>query len=63
MPVVGDTSELSDDETELLNEYRKAQTLTQKEKDALKDTLLEVIRLYTTSREKPQGRAKKSAKK
>lgn len=63
MPVAGDTSELSDDETELLNEYRKAQTLTQKEKDALKDTLLEVIRLYTTSREKPQGRAKKSAKK
>ena len=63
MPVSSDTSELSDDETELLNEYRKASCLTQKEKEALKDTLLEVIRLYLTSREKPQSRGKRSAKK
>ena len=63
MPVSSDTSELSDDETELLNEYRKASCLTQKEKEALKDTLLEVIRLYLTSREKPQSRSKRSAKK
>ncbi len=57
MPIGQDSSELSEDEAELLNEYRRASSLSQKEKAALKRSLLEIIGLYTTSREKTSSRA------
>ncbi len=62
MPVAADSSELSDDECELLTEYRRASGLSGKEREALKDTLLEIIRLYITSREKSTARTRKSKK-
>ncbi len=62
MPVTGDSSELSDDEILLLDRYRSASALTREEKDALRETLCEIIHLYVTSREKPKSRARRIKK-
>ncbi|MBQ7386829.1 MAG: hypothetical protein IJW03_01545 [Clostridia bacterium] len=41
-----DTSELSDDEIELLKIYRRSRTMPEKMRTALKETLVSVINLY-----------------
>ena len=56
MPITKDTSELSDDEVELLSLYRKCAVLSPKQKIALVKTLESVINLYLTSApEKKKG--------
>ena len=49
MPITRDTSELSDDEVELLSLYRKCAVLSPKQKIALEKTLESVINLYLSS--------------
>lgn len=49
MPITRDTSELSDDEVELLSLYRKCAVLSPKQKIALEKTLESVINLYLGS--------------
>lgn len=56
MPITKDTSELSDDEVELLSLYRKCAVLSPKQKIALGKTLETVINLYLSSApEKKKG--------
>ncbi len=49
VPITRDSSELSDDEIELLTLFRKCSILTAKQKLALSRTLEEVINLYLDS--------------
>lgn len=49
MPITRDTSELSDDEVELLSLYRKCAVLSPKQRIALGKTLESVINLYLES--------------
>ncbi len=57
MPITRDTSELSDDEIELLSLYRKCAVLSPKQKIALGKTLETVINLYLSSApEKKNGK-------
>lgn len=60
IPIRRDTSELSEDEIELLSLYRKACILPQKQKSALHKTLGEVINLYINSM--PQRASSKKKK-
>jgi hypothetical protein len=46
MPLVGDTSELSEDELGLLRAYRRSRTMPPKLRAALSETLESVINLY-----------------
>ena len=52
MPIHKDTSELSEDEIELLGLYRKSRVLDAKQRIALAKTLESVINLYLTSASK-----------
>ena len=57
MPITRDSSELSDDEIELLSLYRKCAVLSPKQKVALWNTLESVINLYLSSApEKKNGK-------
>ena len=49
VPITHDSSELSDDEIELLTLYRKSGVLSAKQRIALRDTLDSVINLYLSS--------------
>ena len=49
LPIAHGEEDLSDDELELLTLYRKARTLTQKQRLALNKTLRSVIEPYLTS--------------
>ena len=65
IPIRDDSSELSDEELELLTLYRKAHVLPKKHRLALNETLEVTINMYLTVHEgKPQrsGRSDKSAK-
>ena len=65
IPIRDDSSELSDEELELLTLYRKAHVLPKKHRLALKETLEVTINMYLTVQEgKPQrsGRSDKSVK-
>ncbi|MBE6537277.1 MAG: hypothetical protein E7673_04920 [Ruminococcaceae bacterium] len=60
MPITHDTSELSDDEVELLTLYRKCAVLSPKQKIALEKTLESVINLYLSSAPEKKKGVKKS---
>ena len=60
MPITRDTSELSDDEVELLSLYRKCAVLSPKQKIALGKTLESVINLYLGSAPEKKKSSKKS---
>lgn len=49
MPLRSDTSELSDEELELLRLFRKSRALPEKMRSALKETLEVTINLYITT--------------
>ncbi len=49
MPLRRDTSELSEEELHLLKLYRKARTMPQKMREALRETLEMTINLYISS--------------
>ena len=49
IPISGDSSELSDEEIELLELYRKTRPLPSKVRSALRETLENTINLYLTS--------------
>lgn len=49
IPITRDSSELSDDEIKLLSLYRKSGILTQRQKNALRETLESVINLYLSA--------------
>lgn len=59
MPIRFDSSELSDEELELLTLYRKSHSLPKKQRLAMKKTLESTIELYLSSHE---GRVKRAAK-
>ena len=59
MPITRDTSELSDDEIELLSLYRKCALLSPKQKIALEKTLESVINLYLSSAPEKKKNGKK----
>ena len=61
MPLVGDTSELSEDELGLLRAYRRSRTMPPKLRAALSETLESVINLYirSASEMRTEARAKK----
>ena len=58
MPLRRDTSELSDEELHLLHLYRKSRTLSQKMRNALRETLEVTINLYIQAVEDEKARAK-----
>ena len=60
IPIREDSSELSDEELELLTLYRKTHALPKKQRLALKQTLESTIDLYLSSHESRQTRTKKS---
>lgn len=62
MPLRKDTSELSEDELQLLHLYRKSRTMPPKLRTALRETLEKVITLYmkSSSELKVQKREKKT---
>ena len=62
MPLRKDTSELSEDELQLLHLYRKSRTMPPKLRTALRETLESVITLYikSSSELKAQKREKKA---
>lgn len=62
IPINPDTSELSEDELELISLYRKTHTLPKKMRLALKDTLESTINMYLAAREGHSRRSKKSDK-
>ena len=64
MPLRRDTSELSDEEMNLLHLYRKSHTLPAKMRAALRETIETTISLYisTASELKAKNSAKKSSK-
>jgi hypothetical protein len=49
MPLVGDSSELSEDEMKLLKLYRKSRTLPSKLRQSLSESLESIINLYLKS--------------
>ena len=58
IPIRDDSSELSDEEVELVTLYRKAHVLPKKQRLALKDTLETTIDLYLSSHEEKPRRTK-----
>lgn len=49
MPLRSDTSELSDDEIQLLTLYRKTRTMPKELRGAMHDTMVSVVNLYLKS--------------
>jgi transcriptional regulator with XRE-family HTH domain len=62
MPLRHDTSELSEDELALLYLYRRARTLPQKMRTALRKTLETTIELYIETAKELKSKRKKSSK-
>lgn len=63
MPLSGDTAELSEEEIQLLELYRKARPLPPKARQALRMTIEATINLYLSSLSEPKrcgGRVKKN---
>ena len=58
IPIRDDSSELSDEEVELVSLYRKTHVLPKKQRLALKNTLEATINLYLSSHEEKPHRAK-----
>ena len=58
IPIRDDSSELSDEEVELVTLYRKAHVLPKKQRLALKETLETTINLYLSSHEEKPRRTK-----
>ncbi len=58
VPITHDSSDLSDDEIELLTLYRKCSILTAKQRLALSKTLEEVINLYLSSAPESKRKSK-----
>ena len=59
MPIRNDTSELSDEEMELLMMYRKSHILSKSMRQALKETLESTINMYISSVESGKIKSKK----
>lgn len=59
MPIRNDTSELSDEEMELLMMYRKSHILSKSMRQALKETLESTINMYISSVESGKTKSKK----
>ena len=59
IPIRLDTSELSDEELELITLYRRSHVLPKKQRIALKETLESTINLYLASHESRSARATK----
>ena len=59
IPLQKDTSELSEDELELLVAYRRTRNLSVKQRRALTHSLCEIIDLYVLSAEKGEKRERK----
>ncbi len=59
MPIRNDTSELSDEEMELLMMYRKSHILSKSMRQALKETLESTINMYISSVESGKAKSKK----
>ena len=62
MPIRDDSSELSDEELELLTLYRKTHILPKKHRLALKETLESTINMYLSVHESKPHRSKKTEK-
>lgn len=62
IPIREESSELSDEELDLLTLYRKTHALPKKQRLALKNTIESTINLYLTSHEIKQGRNVKNDK-
>ena len=58
IPLRRDTSELSDEELHLLHLYRRSRTLSQKMRNALRETLEVTINLYIQTAEDERARNK-----
>lgn len=58
IPIRDDSSELSDEEVELVSLYRKTHVLPKKQRLALKNTLEATINLYLSSHEEKPRRTK-----
>ncbi len=58
IPLRRDTSELSDEELHLLHLYRKSRTLSQKMRNALRETIEMTINLYIQTRDEEKARTK-----
>lgn len=58
IPLRRDTSELSDEELHLLHLYRRSRTLSQKMRNALRETLEVTINLYIQTAEDERARLK-----
>ena len=58
IPIRDDSSELSDEEVELVSLYRRTHVLPKKQRLALKNTLEATINLYLSSHEEKPRRAK-----
>lgn len=55
IPLRDDSSELSDEELEILTLYRKSHSLPKKHRQALKETIESTINLYLASHESRKG--------
>ena len=62
MPLMGDTSELSEEEIELLKLYRKSRTLPEKMRNALRETLQTTINLYILTANEAKHKQKQKKK-
>ena len=62
IPLSGESSELSDDELELLRLYRKARVLPEKMRDALRKTLETTINLYIMTANEAKTKPKQKKK-
>ena len=62
MPIIGESSELSEDEVHILTLYRKSRTLPVKLRQSLSESIESIINLYlkTTAELKPKKKRTKS---
>ena len=62
MPIIGESSELSEDEIHILTLYRKSRTLPVKLRQSLSESIESIINLYlkTTSELKPKEKRSKT---
>ncbi len=62
MPIIGESSELSEDEVHILTLYRKTRTLPAKLRQSLSESIESIINLYlkTTADLKPKNKRSKS---
>lgn len=60
MPIIGDKSDLSEDEKKLLTVYRKSRTLTPKTRQYLFETLEATVNLYVKANQEMKEKKKRS---